>query len=95
VVVRRAGLAREHDRVVGRAVAQAAVLDEVDAAEIAPRDARLAVLPRLARESRGAEERGEERHDPRHEDQDDCSHVETSPGDEVPVAVRHRDVAFP
>ena len=79
--MRRARLPREDDGVVRRGVAEAAVLDEVDTAQIGAGDVPAIVPPGLlARERCRAEEGGNERRDPCDRDDDGCSHDGTSPG---------------
>jgi hypothetical protein len=77
VVVRRARLAREDDRIVRRGVAEAAVLDEIDAAEIAAPDVALAGI--VARQRGWTEERSEKSRDAGRDDHDQCSHVKDLP----------------
>ena len=76
VLVRRARLAREDDRVVRRLVREAAVLDEVDADEVGARDRRRSSpVFGLPPAMRGRAERGGEHEDEApSRDQCDCSH---------------------
>ena len=70
VLVRGAWLARVHDRVVGRLVRVAAVLDEVDADESGPRDP---IVVRLSSRERGRAECGRRRAD------DEAEHDDANP----------------
>ena len=69
VLVRCTGSAREDNRVVGRPVAEAAALDEVDADQVGPRDAGFRARPPAAACERDRpEETGDER-SPGHDDE--------------------------
>jgi len=96
--MRGTGLSRKDDRVVRRAMAEGAALDEVDADEVGARDGALVTASGLvARERGGTEQCRDEREHSGRGNQDQWSHDVTSLRTTIRfrVEVRHFGIEIP